>query len=945
VKHLADLMRKLDLEPTEEDVLDVLWLASRIGQPTTGSPRDEEEGPGPPPVTTNATAQAEDEPLRDHAPSMPRAPSEPEDSRREAGQAPSLYLMNLARTGDRQAAPIRAPAASALGDQLGLSRALRPLKRKRPSRHVRNLDEEATATRIAEERLWIPAMRPAPARWLELAVVVDGYESMSIWRQLISEFRAVLEGLGAFSDVRFWILGQIGGDPPRPGVRRGGPYSPLRSAGELRDPVGRRAVIVISDCLGPLWRSGSAQRQLADWGRSQPVAILQPLPQRLWAYSHARPVPVTLRAPRAGAPNSQLACEGWVPAGGPVRNPVPVPVLELSADWLASWSRLVSASGTSGVSSMAVLTSHEDAPAGGAVTARETSSDPRALVQRFRATVSPEAFQLAVYLAAVPISLPVIRLVQRAMLKTPQLSQVAEVFLGGLLRRKDREIVADPDMVQYEFATDEVREILLRRLRRNDAIKVLLAVSEFMDVRFGQARDFRALLAGRNVAGDYLVNEDSRPFALVAERVLRRLGGQYIAPADCLAAALDGQQGNDAPAPPRVSQPVPRSTQHPLVCPYCYHAFAERDIRFRCSGRARVGRTPCKPERDETLEELMGETASLLPPVFHPGKPADEAACPRCGQPTRAQICPRCHSRLPAAFRSVQGRLIALAGPSLAGKTAFMTVLIHELRHRAGELLNAATTGADERTHERFVRDYESPLYRKSLLFTRTTTAGQDYIQPLVFRFMLDQQSLLRRRPKELLLSFADGAGEDLVSPDKVELMTRYLGAADAVVALIDPLQFPPVRDALGRGNALPPVLKPDQISAFEKITGLLLEGSGRTVIDKPVAIVVTKLDEVQGLLAPDSVLRAPAELSPYFNQPDSAAVQEQVEYMLSEWGAARLIQVVRENYGCSRFFAVSSLGFPPVSKNRVAPQGIQPYRVTDPFIWLLNQFSFVPSQ
>ena len=951
MQRLAALMRQLDLEPTEEDILDVLWLAPRIRRFTAGPVRDEghSRSTPQPSVATDVTAPAEDQVSHDRPRSTRDAPLRPVSSRREVKPLHSLHLVNPVESGGQQAAAIRAPSAPALGDQLGLARAFRPLKRKRPSRHLLLLDEDATAIRIAEERLWIPALRPAPARWLELAVVVDGYESMSIWRQLVSEFRGVLESLGAFSDVRFWVLDRIGGDPSRPGVRHGGPDSPLRSAGELMDPLGQRVIFVVSDCLGPLWRSGAAQRQLADWGRSQPVAILQPLPQRLWAHSHSRPAPVSLRARRPGAPNAQLACYGRAPTAAPARDVVPVPVLELSTDWLATWSSMVSASGTSAVSSMAIFPNHIDSPVSSTITTRETSPDPRIVVQRFRGTVSPEAYQLAVYLAAAPISLPVIRLVQRTMLGTPQLSQVAEVFLGGLLRRKDREIATDPDMVQYEFSADGVREVLLKRLRRTDAIQVLLAVSDFMDVRFGQARDFRALLAGRNVAGDYLVGTESRPFALVAERVLRLLGGQYIVPANRLATALGL---SDTPVPvfePAAVSPVPptvpRSPQHPLVCPYCYHAFAEREILFRCTGRASVGRMPCKPQRDVVLEQQMGQAASLLPPVFEPRKSTDEASCPWCHQSTRVQICPRCHSRLPATFRSVEGRLIALAGPSLAGKTAFMTVLIHELRHRSGELLNASTIGADERTHERFVRDYESPLYRRSLLFPRTTTAGQDYIQPLVFRFTMDDRTRLRLRPKELLLSFADGAGEDLISPDKVELMTRYLAAADGVVALIDPLQLPLVRVGLSQHNTLPPMLEPDQISAFERITRLLLEGSRSATLDKPVAIVLTKLDAILDLLAPDSVLRAPAELTPWFNQSDSAAVQDQVEGILDAWGAGRLTQIARKSYNCSRFFAVSSLGSPPVSLNRVAPQGIQPYRVTDPFMWLLSQFSFAAAR
>jgi hypothetical protein len=175
--------------------------------------------------------------------------------------------------------------------------------------------------------------------------------------------------------------------------------------------------------------------------------------------------------------------------------------------------------------------------------------------------------------------------------------------------------------------------------------------------------------------------------------------------------------------------------------------------------------------------------------------------------------------------------------------------------------------------------------------------------------------------------------------------MTRYLTAADGVITLIDPLQLPAVRRLLADDDVLPPLIEPDQISAFERITWLLAKSSGADSIDKPVAIVVTKLDAVTNLLAPDSVLRSPAKVGPYFDQFESTAIQIQIEEMLTEWGAAGLVDTVRRNYTTSRFFGVSSLGFPPVSANRVAPQGIRPYRVIDPFMYLLNQFSFVPSQ
>ena len=959
IRQLIDLLVELNLSPTREDVLDVLWLASRIPATAPGLPAVPMQLSPQSAPSQSAPVQGRPE-VPAHKPDDADAPRSRQPARGQAADSAehTLHLAGPAERRERPAAAIRVPAVAALGNQLELARALRPLKRRAPSRLLVEVDENATVSRVADERVWIPVLRPAATRWLELAVVVDGYESMAIWRQVIREFRAILEGLGAFSDIRFWVLDHKATESGRIRVRPWQPGSPPRRAGELVDPTGRRAIIVVSDCIGPMWRSGAVQRQLASWGTTQPVAIVQPLAQRLWSYTSARPRPAELLALRPGSPNAQLVVSRPAQETGPGRKRVPVPVLELEADWLASWSRLITASGAAVVPVMALFTGQTDESA----EPRQASAQSRAqaggdLVRRFRASASPEAFKLAVYLTAAPISLPVIRLIQRAMLGTSSRSQVAEVFLGGLLRRLDGQVADDPDAVQYEFVSEAVRQDMSRRLRRTDAVEVLRQVSDLMEVRFGHARDFRALLAGRDVAGDYLIGPESRPFALVAERVLRGLGGQYLAPANRLASALNPQAAVPSVAVPEMGaakvgtavQPPPtvsvrRSKERPLVCPYCYHAFADRDILFRCTGQAGTNRAACKPQRDLVLERETGQFATLLPPVFETRKSTDEAICPWCHEPSRIQVCPRCHSRLAATFRSADGRMIALAGPSMAGKTAYMTVLIHELRHGAGERLNAWATAADDTTHERFTRDYDSPLYRKSLLFRRTTTPGQSNIQPLVFRFTMTPQSGFRRRQKELLLSFADGAGEDLVNDVKIDLMIRYLAAADGVITLIDPLQLPHVRNALSPDVTLPPALPPDQISAFGRITELLLAGSGATIVSKPVAVVLTKMDALWSLIPAGSALRESVRLAPVFDESGSAAMERETTNLLIKWGAGQIVETARNSYSRSRFFAVSSLGAPPTDGNRVHPQGIRPHRMTDPFIWLLSQFSFVPT-
>ena len=160
MQRLAALMRQLDLEPTEEDILDVLWLAPRIRQFTAGPVRDEGHSRSSlsPSVTTDVPPPAEDRVSHERHHGTKDVPLGLAGSRREVEPPHSLHLANPVGSGGQQAAAIRAPSAPALGDQLGLARAFRPLKRKRPSRHLLRLDEDATAIRIAEERLWIPAL-------------------------------------------------------------------------------------------------------------------------------------------------------------------------------------------------------------------------------------------------------------------------------------------------------------------------------------------------------------------------------------------------------------------------------------------------------------------------------------------------------------------------------------------------------------------------------------------------------------------------------------------------------------------------------------------------------------------------------------------------------------------------------------------------------------------
>ncbi|GLZ29916.1 hypothetical protein Lesp02_21060 [Lentzea sp. NBRC 105346] len=549
IDRLVAWAREADPDVTAEELADALWLAGFMNR----LPRAPVEPELPPALEGRPPAPEPPEPQR-----LPRPPDHAGEHT-PSTEVASYRLPPPGKMIDGEFGVItRSPAMPAIPDVLALCRALRPLRRKAPSRTERDLDEELTARRIAETGLWVPRTRPVLQRWMDLAVVVDASASMVVWDRMIAELHAMLRRLGAFRDVRVW---RFDGDAEGACVLHGtlSPAGTGHDPREFVDPSGRRMVLVVSDCVGAAWADGTVAAALELMARAGPVAIAQVLPQRLWAGCGQELQPVRLRSGVPGEPNARYAVEPREPFADLSGAGLPVPVFELEPRWLAAWTGLVTGTG-SWDNHMALFTGlrgdHEPLPE-----AAGTAVPPEVLVQRFRSSASTEAYRLAVCLAGAPLSLPVMRLVQGAMLPASRPSHLAEVFLSGLLVRSaddDEHGGRSPDEDQYDFRPG-VRGELLADLSSPDALQVLAKVSDFVTRRLGSTLDFRALLTGTApVPG---LSELGRPFAEVAQEVLRRLGGRYADAAARLDRVISpekpsGRNGRSQPAimggvPPR----------------------------------------------------------------------------------------------------------------------------------------------------------------------------------------------------------------------------------------------------------------------------------------------------------------------------------------------------------------------------------------------------------
>ncbi|MEN8650953.1 SAV_2336 N-terminal domain-related protein [Streptomyces sp. 21So2-11] len=502
-------VRRVGVEPNARELAEALWLARHIGPASLTAPAAPERRADATPPEPPAT--------------LPPAPARDATRARRTGDDAAVRLYpeqpSEAVSGPGTAfAQVRVGQATALPHALQLQRALRPLQRHRPPGRTpaRVLDEQATAERAAETGLLLPVMLATGRRQARLQLLMDASTSTVVWDRTLAELRQICAGTGAFREVSVHYVHQ--GPDGRPLIGRTRDENrPLRAAEQLRDPTGRQLTLLLSDCAGPLWRSGRMHRLLHHWALAGPVALVQPLPQRMWSRTHLPALPGTLRRHEGlGARLEFTPRQGAAPAPA-----LAVPVLGLTGTAFGVWARLLA--GETGLSLPAaagwVRPGHP--PAAGfrpGVLTPPPSAD--ALVRAFRRSTSTPAVQLAVSLSAVPLTLPVMQLVQRALHPATGPPELAEVLLSGLLRRGAED-------GWYEFPPG-VQELLLAMLPKGDAMLVLQLCGAYVERHFGRRADnFPALAAARLAGmevhrgpGDGTKVPDA--FAEVSSRILRR---------------------------------------------------------------------------------------------------------------------------------------------------------------------------------------------------------------------------------------------------------------------------------------------------------------------------------------------------------------------------------------------------------------------------------------
>lgn len=496
-------LRVIDPQADALSIAEMLWLGAQ-GPPTTE--------PG---ASSTACAAGGNGSSRQPDPEADRLPVQPRARPNRVGRP--LYDMAPGAPGGGPGRRVGIGAAQSLPRALELARAMRPFKARWLAGRHRQLDVDATVRDYADTGQLVPAFRPAPERWFEAVLVVDGSPGMAAWADVVREFRRILAQLGAFRTIQTFYL-----DPE--GTRRvlsdaaGMPTAPRR----LRAADARRMIFVFTDCAAGGWQRPEVWRTLRAWSESTPTALVNPVSARLWDHVGLNLPATRVRAPAPGSRNQVLRFRLppmlWF-GPGQDESWLPVPVLGLTPHSLGRFATALMRCDPAGCEAVLTTAKGRWTDDDYAAAEDDEAEEPqaRALVTSFRRLASPAANQLAVLAATCErLTLPMLRLIAETAVPEAGVNDVGEVIAGGLLA-----VDATQEPPFFSFRPG-VRECLQANLHVDDVWRMYELLSRHVGERSGTPDRFP--VAVPEFGGEVELPADAVPFAIASADALRVLG-------------------------------------------------------------------------------------------------------------------------------------------------------------------------------------------------------------------------------------------------------------------------------------------------------------------------------------------------------------------------------------------------------------------------------------
>lgn len=362
-----------------------------------------------------------------------------------------------------------------------------------------------------------------------------------------------------------------------------------------------------------------------------------------------------------------------------------------------------------------------------------------------------------------------------------------------------------------------------------------------------------------------------------------------------------------------------------VLCPYCLKELKGNDLKMVCE--------LCGSEASPSMGDMLFKKQ------------------PKCKQPgcqgfATGRRCGYCDAVLPPDIMDYEKYLrFSILGIKGAGKTNFLTTMLHELRHTAGSPW--VISPMDAQTAAIFQEnDSAIYLYRKPVSPTPPGTEPP----PQLWRIK-DRNRMTDKKIPSYSMTIFDGAGEDCqhINP----AISRYIGGSKALIILIDPLALQGIAQTISLDvlNWSTDVSQNANASAdmVDGLANYIRQSCGinpGVMIERDVAVVFTKIDAVKDSFGTSTVMQPSPHLAQNcFVKADADAVDAEIRDWLECRGEIAFLNAIETNFRNNRvrFFGVSSFGQPPTGIQQLGR--VMPHRVLDPLIWMLSKEGIVPTR
>ena len=451
-----------------------------------------------------------------------------------------------------------------------IERSLRPLKKKVPSSIlVPRIEEQGTIEKFAEEirackenrnkicsGLFSPLVRAALERWLDIVLVVDCWPTMQFWQDQVSALYLALQQSGVFHRVSVVKLRTKQETPTSQANACLVTEANLADSNSIHheippcylvDPTGRRLILILSDCLSPIWDDWGLNNQnkgigklLQIWCKHHLVALVQMLPQHLWQRSGLTSECYTnIWSTIPISPNSKLEYEHRSGEKG-----IPLPVFNMDSKMIGRWANLA-VNKPDGVMRGIVLHCSQAVK----IEAYEqiNSEQIQKNLKKFQSFASQESRDLAGYLAVGTVSLDKIQSIHDRMMPNVSNHVMADVLLSGLLAKQEN-VGSNHRSPVYRFVDDDV--IRRKLLQSVSPRKILEAAAHHYDLgpklidrNTGQTIDFWDLVKNPQGFRPVLDDDVSRSVATDYKRALSFCGPQLQPLANALGQMISSSVG------------------------------------------------------------------------------------------------------------------------------------------------------------------------------------------------------------------------------------------------------------------------------------------------------------------------------------------------------------------------------------------------------------------